>query len=87
MMKNDDLLDLTNISGLLGYRKEIELLDAPLFTRGYRQLAHIPRLPGTVIKNIVIHYDDFQQVLKAQTFDLEEVEGVGEVRARSILMG
>jgi len=87
LMKNDDLLDLTNISGLLGYRKEIELLDAPLFTRGYRQLAHIPRLPNTVIKNIVIHYDDFQQVLKAQTFDLEEVEGVGEVRARSIFDG
>lgn len=84
---NDELLDHTNISVLLGYRNEIELLDAPLFTRGYRQLAHIPRLPSSVIRNVVIHYDDFQQVLKAETYELEEVEGVGEVRARSIYDG
>lgn len=86
-ISNDGLMDLTNISSLLGYKKEIEFLEAPVFTRGYRQLAHIPRLPNSVIKNIVGHYDDFQKVLKAETNDLEEVEGIGEVRARSIYDG
>jgi len=86
-ISNDDLLDLTNIEVLLGYKKDFEMLDAPVFAKGYRQLSRIPRIPHSVIKNIVLHFDDFQQVLRSETYDLEKVEGIGEVRARSIYDG
>lgn len=84
---NDEILDLTNIEMMLGYKKDIETLEAPIFTRGYRQLSRIPRLPNSVIGNIVNHYEGLREILKAGTADLEEVEGVGEVRALSICDG
>lgn len=86
-LSDEALLEHTRIAALLGYREADEIQDAPLTPRGYRQLAHIPRLPQTVIAKVIHHHGDFQEMLKADTLDLEEVDGVGEVRARAIYDG
>lgn len=86
-LSDEALLDHSRIAGVLGYRDEEEVLDAPLVPRGYRQLAHIPRLPQSIIAKVIHHHSDFQGMLKADSLDLEEVDGVGEVRARAIYEG
>lgn len=84
---SEALLDAMNMAKSLGYISGADLLDAPVFTRGYRILSKIPRLPSTVIYNIILHFDDFQDILVATNDELDEVEGVGMVRARNIREG
>lgn len=86
-LSDEALLDHTRIADILGYREDEEVQDAPLAPRGYRQLAHIPRLPQTIITKVIHHHADFQGMLRADSLDLEEVDGVGEVRARAIYEG
>lgn len=80
-------IDLTEISRKLGYYSEVDVLDAPVFTRGYRLLAKIKRIPDFVIENVVSHFEDFHSILNADMDQLDEVEGVGAVRARNIIEG
>jgi diadenylate cyclase len=83
----DDMLDLTLIGRALGYGSNINALDGAVFTRGYRILTKIPRLPMPVIENLIETFDTFQQVVAATINQLDDVEGIGEVRARAIKEG
>jgi len=80
-------LDVTNISDRLGYYSEVDVLDAPVFTRGYRLLSKIKRIPDYVVENVINHFDDFHSIIQASMDELDEVEGVGTVRARTIVEG
>lgn len=86
-LSSDELLDLSNMVKALGYPAGAELLDAPVFTKGVRILSKIPRLPSNVIRNIIDHFGDFQDILSAGEDLLDEVEGVGMVRARNVREG
>jgi len=80
-------MDLTEISRRLGYYSEVDVLDAPVFTKGYRLLSRIKRIPDYVIENVIEHFEDFHSILSADMEQLDEVEGVGAVRARNIIEG
>lgn len=82
-----DLLDLGAIADALGYAPPSHTLDTVIHVRGYRVLRKIPRLPLAVIENLVKEFGDFQQILGASIEELDDVEGIGEVRARSIKEG
>ncbi|SHJ89888.1 DNA integrity scanning diadenylate cyclase DisA [Paramaledivibacter caminithermalis] len=86
-LSSEELLDLTNIAQILGYSYDINILDIPVMPRGYRILFKIPRLPGSVIKNIVDYFANFQKILRASIEELYDVEGIGEVRAKNIKDG
>ncbi len=86
-LSSEELLDLTNIVKVLGYFYDINILDIPVMPRGYRILSKIPRLPLTVIENIVKHFKNFQKILRASTEELYDVEGIGEVRTKNIKEG
>lgn len=86
-LTSEELLDLTNIAKILGYSYDINILDIPVMPRGYRILFKIPRLPGSVIKNIVDYFKNFQKILRASTEELYDVEGIGDVRAKNIKEG
>ncbi|WP_430884784.1 DNA integrity scanning diadenylate cyclase DisA [Fusibacter sp. JL216-2] len=86
-LSSDALLDPMNMAKALGYVTNADLLDTPVFTKGFRVLSKIPRLPAAVINNIILHFDDFQDILVATNDELDEVEGVGMVRARNIREG
>ena len=55
--------------------------------RGYRMLNKIPRIPPSIIENLVERFNLLDHVLRASIEELDDVEGIGEVRARSIKNG
>lgn len=86
-LSSEDLIDLVNIAKILGYSGFSENMDMPIRTRGYRILNKIHRLPTTIIENLVNYFDNFQEILKASIEDLDDVEGIGEIRATYIKNG
>ena len=81
-----ELLDLAAVARAIGYAGA-EVLDTAVSPRGYRLLARVPRLPGTVLDRLVDHFGSLQKLLAASIDDLLTVDGVGESRARSIREG
>jgi diadenylate cyclase len=55
--------------------------------RGYRVLARIPMLPTSITHRIIEHFGSLPQILAASAAELDEVDGVGARRARSIING
>jgi diadenylate cyclase len=85
---SEELLDLSNFAKVLGYSGGINvLLDLSVAPRGYRILNKIPRIPSGVVQNVVLKFQAFQSILKASIEDLDDVEGIGEIRARAIKEG
>jgi diadenylate cyclase len=64
-----------------------EHLDGAVAPRGYRLLAKVPRLPTAVVDRLVEHFGTLQTLLSASVDDLQRVDGVGELRARSVREG
>ena len=81
-----DLVDPGAMARVLGLG-DGEHLDGAVAPRGYRLLAKVPRLPGTVVDRLVEHFGTLQKLLAAGIDDLQAVEGVGELRARSVREG
>jgi diadenylate cyclase len=86
-LSSEELLDLANIAKMLGYTGFSESMDMPVRPRGYRILNKIHRLPSTIIENLVNYFEDFQDILSASIQDLDDVEGIGEIRAKYIKNG
>ncbi|GEO26700.1 DNA integrity scanning protein DisA [Alicyclobacillus acidoterrestris] len=86
-MSADELLDGTLVAKALGYQPSVNLLEEVVPSRGYRLLNRISRLPQPVIENLVEHFGILMNILAASVDDLDEVEGVGTVRARVIRDG
>ena len=55
--------------------------------RGFRLLHKIPRLPEPIIERIVERFGSLQKIMRATIDDLDDVDGVGETRARAIKEG
>ena len=83
----EDLFDLMNISIVLGYDSDVSELDKTVHPHGFRLLRRIPRLPLRVINKLVDHFHDFQSIIHASVEELDDVEGVGAVRAQAIQEG
>lgn len=82
----EDLLDLATVAQQLGYGQNPNL-DLSVSPRGVRILQRIPRLPTVVVDNLVGHFGALQRILAATIDQLDDVEGIGEVRARAIKDG
>ncbi|MGN6251888.1 MAG: DNA integrity scanning diadenylate cyclase DisA [Marmoricola sp.] len=81
-----DLVDIGQVAKALGLGQG-EHLEGAVSPRGYRLLAKVPRLPGAVIDRLVEHFDTLQKLLSAGVEDLQVVDGVGDLRARSVREG
>ncbi|TIC80136.1 DNA integrity scanning diadenylate cyclase DisA [Nocardioides sp. GY 10127] len=81
-----ELVDPAAAAKILGLGNG-EHLDGAVAPRGYRLLAKVPRLPGAVVDRLVDHFGTLQKLLAAGIDDLQAVEGVGELRARSVREG
>ncbi|MDX5709367.1 helix-hairpin-helix domain-containing protein, partial [Clostridioides difficile] len=53
----------------------------------YRILSKRHRLTTAIIENLVKYFENFQQILDASIEELDEVEGIGEIRATYIKNG
>jgi diadenylate cyclase len=85
-MPYQDLLDF-ELLAVLGYPASVNPLDHSVSSRGFRVLAHIPRLPQSVIRKVVAELGNLDSIVRASQRDLEAVDGVGTVRAREIREG
>ena len=81
----EELVDLNSVVKEMGF--PTQSLDAQVTPRGYRILTKIPKLPLPVIENLVRCFENLQNIVGASVEELDEVEGIGEVRARSIKEG
>ncbi len=82
-----ELLEFERLAELLGYPRDVNPLDHSVSPRGFRILAHIPRLPDGVVKKVVGDMGDLESIVRASQRDLEAISGVGSVRAREIREG
>ena len=80
----EELLNEQNIARILGYDIFSDFDEAYVYTRGYRILSKIPRMPNSIVENLVQGFKSFQHIIDASIEDLDNVEGIGEVRARNI---
>lgn len=86
-LQAEELLDEHEIVKALGYGKNINIQEQSVSPRGYRILNRIPRLPSAIIENLIEKYDDLTSIMFASTEELDEVEGIGEARAKLIKDG
>ena len=80
----EDLLKDQNIAKILGYDSFADFDEVGVYPRGYRILSKIPRMPNNIVENLVQGFESFQHIIDASIEDLDNVEGIGEVRARNI---
>ncbi|MCB2290327.1 DNA integrity scanning diadenylate cyclase DisA [Clostridium sp. CS001] len=85
-MSPEELLDLDFISKIIGY-VGVPLVDTLISPRGYRMLNKIPRIPTNVIENLVKHFRELKATMEASHEQLDQVEGIGEARAKAIKNG
>ena len=85
-LSSTELVDPAAAARVLGLSSG-EHLDGAVAPRGYRLLAKVPRLPGAVVDRLVEHFGTLQKLLSASVEDLQTVDGVGELRARSVREG
>ncbi|MNP14285.1 DNA integrity scanning protein DisA [compost metagenome] len=50
-------------------------------------LNKIPRLPNIIINNLLERFEQLPQIMTATVEELDEVDGIGEVRAKNIKEG
>ena len=83
-LTHDELMNVASISKILGYQDFDNYDDVGVYTRGYRILNKIPRMPNNIVDNLIKSFKSFQHILVADIPQLDEVDGIGEVRARTI---
>ena len=81
------LLDLRKLAASLGYSISEDGMDQPVSARGYRLLSRIPRLPERMVDRLVDRFGSLQRLMDATLEELDDVEGIGGSRARSIKEG
>jgi diadenylate cyclase len=86
-LSTEDLLDLKSVTSVLRLGADATELDAGVQPRGYRLLSRVPRLPESVIERIATRFGSLQKIMRASIDDLDDVEGVGDARARAIKEG
>ncbi|MEJ7843630.1 MAG: DNA integrity scanning diadenylate cyclase DisA [Rubrobacter sp.] len=84
---SEQLSDTMEITQALGYGSVGQTDDFFLKPRGYRQLERVPRLPRRVAESLIREFGSLKNLLEASEAELDEVEGVGQARARAIQRG
>ena len=85
-MARSGTIEDTVILKILGYQGYVHL-EEPIQPRGYRMLNKIPRLPPIIVENLVNRFQTLPAIVSASVADLDDVEGIGEVRAKKIKEG
>jgi diadenylate cyclase len=83
----DEILEMSSFLRILGYAGSANMLEESVSPRGYRILHKIPRLPIAIISNLAEHFHNLPRIMMATIEELDEVDGIGEVRARAIKDG
>jgi len=85
-LPSDRLLEPEAIAHELGLVPG-EHAEQHLRARGYRALAQIPMLPGSVVGRIVERFGNLNEIARSSIEELDGVDGVGERRAKAVHTG
>ena len=80
----EDISKESVIAKLLGYENFDNYDEVGVYTKGYRILNKITRMTSNIVENLVDSYKSFKHIIEADIESLDEVDGIGEVRARTI---
>lgn len=86
-LNSEELSESMQITQLLGYGSVGQTEDFFLKPRGYRQLVRVPRLPKKVTERLIKEFGSLKGLLDASEDELDDVQGVGQARARAIRQG
>ncbi|EIT84084.1 DNA integrity scanning protein DisA [Fictibacillus macauensis ZFHKF-1] len=86
-LSSDELFDENVIVKLLGHSPSVTNQEETVHPRGYRILSKIPRLPNHIVENLINTFESMPTILRATIKELDEVEGIGEIRAKKIKDG
>ena len=86
-LPDQQLLEFDELAGVLGYPRTVNPMDHAVSPRGYRVLHKVPRLPDVVIEHVIAHFGGLEAFQRATVGQLEEVDGVGNIRAKEIREG
>ena len=84
MLDTDELMKLPTIAKILGYESFENFEELAVYPRGYRILSKVPRMPNSIVEKLVKSFKSFQHILVAEINDLNKVDGIGDIRARTI---
>lgn len=79
-----NLIVSEKIVKLLGYEISSDILDTNVSPKGYRILSKVPKMPSSIIEKTVEAFGSLQHICSASIDELDDVEGIGEIRARII---
>lgn len=79
-----NLIISEKIVKLLGYEITPDILDLNVSPKGYRILSKVPKMPVSIIEKTVEAFGSLQHICSATIDELDDVEGIGEIRARII---
>ena len=83
-LSTPELLDAPTAARAVGLGPHV---DGRIVTRGYRQVGQLTRIPPALGVRLLEHFGGLQGLFAASAADLQEVDGVGESRARIIRDG
>ncbi len=83
-LSKEDILNGEKIAKALGYKIEPNILDEIVIPRGYRILSKIPKMPISIIENLIDAFYSLQGICAASVNELDEVDGIGLARAKLI---
>jgi diadenylate cyclase len=83
----ENLLLLEEVAAVVHVPTANQGLEGGVQPRGYRLLHRIPRLPDGVQDALVDRFGNLQKIMRATIDELDDVAGIGTVRARAIKEG
>lgn len=84
VLEHEDLIKPQVIAKILGYEDFDNYEEVNVYPRGYRIINKIPRMPNNIVDNLIKTFKSFQHIIQADIPELDEVEGIGEIRAKAI---
>lgn len=82
-----DLIDLNLIANIAGLSSGNDNLDNIIQPRGYRLVSELKAVPRAVAGRLVDHFGGLQNLMAATIDELMVVDGIGELRARTVREG
>ena len=81
----ENLMKDALVANILGIKVIDNYEETTVYTRGYRILNKVPRMPANIVDNIVKKFKSLERLLDSDISELNAVDGIGEVRAKTII--
>lgn len=79
-----NLIVSEKIAKILGFEITPDILELNVSPKGYRILSKVPKMPVSIIEKTVEAFGSLQHICSATVDELDDVEGIGEIRAKII---